>query len=446
MVKLRNLKGTKDYEVTEKLIQNTLIDIIKEEYEKFGFNPLETPILEYFDILSSKYAGGAEILEETYTLRDNGDRELALRYDLTVPFCRYVGMKGARALKLPFKRYEIGKVFRDGPVKLGRLREFYQCDADVVGSGKLLFDAECLAIMCKIFERLGKPFKIEVNNRKLLIGIINEAGIEDDNLASSIILSIDKLKKIGPDGVKDELIEKGVPASVFNPIFDYISITGDNGQLFDYYGENLNHKTGLKGLEELKTVFKYAEAMNIDQYLVFRPELARGLEIYTGTIFEAFFKESHISSSIGAGGRYDKIIGKFLGKNRKIPAVGFTIGIDVILSDILNAPNTYELFKMRKTAVDAMIIPIKIPYERILPIVTQMRNQGIKCEIYTRKKKGVQGGLGLADYYGIPVTVLIGSRELEANKLTIKDMIKEEQIQVSIEDAPSKIKEIIAKN
>ena len=446
MVELRNLKGTKDYDVPEKLLQNELLKIITGAYQAYGYNPLETPMIEFRDILSSKYAGGAEILKETYILSDNGERELALRYDLTVPFCRYVGMN-ERKMRLPFKRYEIGKVFRDGPIKLGRLREFYQCDADVVGSDNLIFDAEALAIMCTVYSKIA-DFKIEINNRKLLVGIIKDAGIESDDLASGIILSIDKYKKIGIKGIQDELMEKGIGPSTYEPIFEKIIVKDidnkSNWELIEYYEKNLTNELALQGIEELKTVLNYCEKMGIADNIIFRPELARGLEIYTGTIFEAFFKNSKITSSIGAGGRYDKIIGKFLSKERIVPAVGFTVGLDVIMSELMDNPENYPLIKLRKTAVEVLVVPMRVELGNVLSIITELRDLGIKCELYT-KKKGIKGGLSLANSMNIPISIIIGKRELDEGMVTIKDMIKEEQFNVKIDKCSQKVKELLQK-
>jgi len=375
MVELRNLKGTKDVNPQEKLIQNYLINIITSAFQKFGFNTLETPILGFFDILASKYAGGAEIVKEMFTLKDNGDRELALRYDLTVPFCRFVGMNPD--LKMPFKRYEIGKVFRDGPIKLGRLREFYQCDADVVGSTNLVYDAECLAIFYMIFTELGRPFYIEFNNRKLLFGIIKEAGIDGEDLASSIILSIDKLKKIGIQGVQDELVEKGIGLSTCEPIFKNISIKGSNKEILEYYEKNLKNDLAIEGIKEIRTILDYCDKMGISDKIRFRPELARGLEIYTGTVFETFLEESEITSSVGGGGRYDKIIGNFLNSENTVAAVGMSIGLYVILSDVLAAPDKYPQIGQKLTCTEVLIIPIKVDPDILLPIVIDLRRNGI---------------------------------------------------------------------
>ncbi|MHA1727947.1 MAG: histidine--tRNA ligase [Promethearchaeota archaeon] len=444
MVKLRNLKGTDDRKIEQCLILNEILAIITNYFEKYGFNPIETPTIEFNEILSSKYAGGTEILKEMYTLTDNGKRDLALRYDLTVPLCRYIGIN-ERELKFPFKRYEIGKIFRDGPIKLGRLREFYQCDADVVGSDELFYDAECLAIISSVLKQLGKDFFIELNNRKLLNGIIEDAGIKDKELASSIILSIDKAKKIGIKGVEKELIEKGIKPSTFESILKNIYKSAefeDNESLLNFYKNNISNKLALEGISELITILNYCDKMGIADKVVFRPELARGLEIYTGPIFEAFFKTSRVKSSIAGGGRYDKIIGNFLNKDRAIPAVGFSFGLEPIISDILMDPQNYPKIKKRKTSVEVMIIPIKIEIIEVLPIIRKLRESGIKCDIFT-KNKSIRDALGIANFFEIPVTVMIGEKELTSGNITVKDMKNEQQFSVKASEISLKIKQLL---
>lgn len=446
MVELRNLKGTVDKGNEQSLIQNHLLLLIKEEFERFGFNPLETPILEFNDILSSKYAGGEEILKEIYTLKDNGERDLALRYDLTVPLCKYIGMN-ERNLKFPFKRYEIGRVFRDGPVKLGRLREFYQCDADIIGSDKLIYDAECLAIISNVLKKLGKDFYIEINNRKFLTGVLKQSGIQDDDLASSIILSIDKLNKIGFKGVKKELIEKGIEKSAIESVFNVISVekgSKNNNELIDFYEKRLSNELALEGIKEIKTILRYCDKMGISKNINFRPELARGLSIYTGPVFEAFFSDSQIKSSIAGGGRYDKIIGNFLEKDREIPAVGFSFGLEPLISDIMLVPESYPNIERKKTTVDVMLIPIKIELEELIPLITNLRNDGINCEMYL-KKKGIKSGLGLVNFLEIPISVIVGKKELESGTIVIKDMKNEQQYSVEISKAVLKIDMILKK-
>ena len=201
---LKNVKGSMDFLPEEQMIRNKIIKILSDTFVEYGYLPVETTTLCYYDLLASKYAGGAEILKEVYKLKDQGERDLALRYDLTVPFAKIISMN--KGLNLPFRRYEIGKVYRDGPVKVGRNREFYQCDVDVCGLDGQLVEAELFGMAVTCFKRLGIDIKIEWNNRKFLSGIISLCGIKDEDI-SRVILSVDKLAKIGEDGVKEEIKE-----------------------------------------------------------------------------------------------------------------------------------------------------------------------------------------------------------------------------------------------
>ncbi|MHA1109923.1 MAG: histidine--tRNA ligase [Promethearchaeota archaeon] len=436
---LRNLKGTRDLNIKEKIIQNSIVRAFSEEFEKYGYNPLETPIIEFQEILASKYAGGAEILKEMYTFQDNGNRELALRYDLTVPFSRYVGMNPD--LKLPFKRYEFGKVFRDGPIKIGRYREFFQLDADMVGSDSLIYDAESIAIVLGAADALGFDIFVELNSRKLLFGILQEIGITSEDLAAKIILSIDKLKKIGMKGVQDELVERGIGITTCEQIFEKLSVKGSNQKKIEFLEKNLTDPLALEGLSEVKTILSYCKDMKIASKVKFRPELARGLEIYTGPVFEAFFKTSTITSSIAAGGRYDKIIGKFIGRDKKYPAVGISIGVDVILTEIMQNPDKYPKISKKETSVDVLLVPVKISVESLIPIMTKLRKGGIKCDFSL--DRNIRDSLGLASSFNIPICLILGKRELDAKMATIKNMVDGAQSQVKISNLLNSVQEIL---
>jgi len=212
-MKLQTAKGVRDISPEEQLLRQKVIDVLKNTFEKYGFAPLDTPIIERMDVLASKYAGGAEILKEMFQFKDQGERELGLRYDLTVPFCRFVSMNPN--LKMPFKRYAIGKVFRDGPVSTDRVREFTQCDVDITGTKSMLADAEFVNIFNDVFCELGIKFELRINNRKLLNGILETVGVKDE----SVILTIDKLDKIGERGVSEELKEKKLSDKQIKEIF-----------------------------------------------------------------------------------------------------------------------------------------------------------------------------------------------------------------------------------
>ncbi|MHA1969600.1 MAG: ATP phosphoribosyltransferase regulatory subunit [Candidatus Hodarchaeales archaeon] len=241
MVELSVLKGTKDRFPDEQILRERIITILKEAFKLYGFQPATTPILEPFEILASKYAGGAEILKETYKLTDQGGRSLGLRYDLSVPLSRLVGMNPN--IGRPFKRYEIGPCFRDGPIKKGRYREFIQCDADTVGVTSMLADAECLALSHHIFTELDLQVYMEVNNRKLLSGVLIAAGVPK-NLVNTTILSIDKMKKIGIDGVRSELDSKGVGEALTDEIFTYFEYEGPFLEILDKLEPRIDNSIG----------------------------------------------------------------------------------------------------------------------------------------------------------------------------------------------------------
>ncbi len=437
---LRNLKGTRDLNIKEKLIQNSIVRVFSEEFEKYGYNPLETPIMEFKDILASKYAGGAEILKEMYTFQDNGQRELALRYDLTVPFSRYVGM--TPDLKLPFKRYEDGKVFRDGPIKIGRYREFFQLDADLVGSDSLIYDTECIAIVLGAAATLGFDIYIELNSRKLLFGILQEIGITSEDLASKVILTIDKLKKIGMNGVQEELVEKGIGITTCEQIFEKLNAKGSNDKKIEFLEANLTNSLALEGLSEVKTILSYCKEMKIAGKVKFRPDLARGLEIYTGPVFEAFFKKSTITSAIAAGGRYDKIIGKFIGRDKIYPAVGISIGVDVILTEILQNPEKYPQIQQKETSVDVFLIPVKISADKLIPIMTKLRKAGVKCDFSL--DRNIRDSLGLASSLGVPICLILGKRELDEKTITMKNMVDGTQSQVKLSQLLNSVQEFLS--
>ncbi len=396
MIELQNAKGTRDIDIGEKIQINRIAKIITEVFEKYGFNPLQTPILERYETLAAKYAGGSEILKETFRLNDQGNRDLALRYDLTVPLARYVAMNPN--LKMPFKRYEIGEVFRDGPLKLGRYREFAQCDCDTIGSPCMLADAECLAIASEVFSRLKLKFIIRINNRKILDAILEEFNIPQDKRETAI-LSIDKLNKIEISGVKKELSEKGIKNAdrLLNVIF-----TND---LKDIKKLIKNQE----GINELNEVVKYARLLNVKN-LQIDVSLARGMAYYTGTIFEVYLKNSEIKSSVAGGGRYDKMIENFIGKD--IPAVGISFGINVIKEALKN--------KMEKNVAQFYLIPINT-LERSLSILTKLRQNNLKCDV-DLNNKGISKNLEYASKYEIPYVILIGKDEIKQNKIRLRDM------------------------
>lgn len=416
-MELMNVKGTSDNLPQKEVIKRNVINTLTDTFEKFGYLPLDTTILCYYDLLASKYSGGSEILKEVYTLTDQGDRKLGLRYDLTVPFSKVISMNAGKEINLPFKRYEVGKVFRDGPVKTGRAREFYQCDVDVCGIEGSYIEAEMLSMTSLAYKRLGIDIYIEVNNRKLLQGFIVDAGIPEE-IASNVILSVDKLAKIGESGVKKELEELQIEESKLNKLFSYFKCSIEELDNLD-----INNNYFIEGKEEIKELFNYVKELSLTECR-FTPYLARGLEIYTGTVWEVFDKEQRLTCAIGGGGRFDKIITNFIDDGNSYPAVGISFGI-VPICEILGS--NYE-----KSLYDLLIIPMNTEIES-LKLANNLREKGIKVIIEMNKRK-VKKALDSANKNNIPYVIILGENEINEKSLEIKDMNNSTNIKVSFDD------------
>jgi len=424
-MKLQTAKGVRDIPPEKKIARNRVVDTLKRVFELFGYNPLETPNIEKYDLLSSKYAGGDEILKETFKFKDQGKRELGLRYDLTVPFCRFVGMNPT--LKMPFKRYQVGRVFRDGPIKLGRYREFWQCDVDIVGCKEMTADAEILALTSSAFRKLGMDVMIKVNNRKLLNGILEEAGIEKNK--EDVILSIDKLEKIGKDDVIKELAEKGVNKNSITKALDLFKVKGDdNLKNLKFLKGIIKNDEGKQGIKELEDLFRYLKSFNVENVKL-EVSLARGLAYYTGTVFETFLIGSDIKNSVAAGGRYDNMISQFLGTDKEYPAMGISFGLDVITDAIRIKKEDDE---EEKSIVKIFIIPIGT-LEESLKIAGRLRQNGINIDI-DLSGRGVSRNLGYANYYKIPYVIFVGESELKENKVKLRNMKSGEENLVAVDE------------
>ncbi|MEK6984531.1 MAG: histidine--tRNA ligase [Nanoarchaeota archaeon] len=417
-------KGTRDFSPEEKILRDRIVTTLKEVFELYGFPPLETPVFEKFEVLASKYAGGAEILKETFRLKDQGGRELGLRYDLTVPLARYVGMNPS--MKMPFKRYQIGEVFRDGPIASARYRQFSQCDVDVVGSSSIATDAEIIALIYAAFCKLSLKFVIKVNNRKLLNDILDYCGIEKSN-QEAVILSIDKLAKLGVNVVKNELREQNVDDKKINTISDIINIKGSNQQKIAQLKNILKDSEGLLEVEQLLNFLK-----SLDLTAEFDVSLARGLTYYTGTVIETFLKNSNVKSSVCAGGRYDNMIGDFLGKGN-YPAAGVSFGFDRIYDALIENQKTKQ-----KTNTKVYVIPIKALNES-MKIVQQLRDAGINTDI-DLMDKGPSKNLDYANSLGIPYVIFVGKKELQEKKIKLRDMKSGEEQLLGIDEITEKLK------
>lgn len=427
-IELRNVKGTTDYSPKEQYIRNYISDTLKKVFEKYGFKPLQTPLLCYYDLLALKYDEENDILKEVYKVSDQGNRNLALRYDLTVPFAKYIAIN--QNTKLPFKRYEIGEVFRNGPVKLGRDREFIQCDVDTVGIEGQLVEAEFVALYVEAYKELGIDVIIKYNNRKFLSGIIIEAGIPDE-LVTDTITVIDKFEKLTKEELEKEFLKIGVNKDQIEKLYQFLQM--DAEELVNIKSENEILNEGIKELETLK---KYVEELNLAEYVQFSPSLARGQEYYTGTVFEVYDAKGDIKSSIGGGGRYDKMITDFINDGKQYPAVGISFGLNVI----------YEILKEReefiqKALTDIFIIPMGTEIE-CLKIAETLRKADFKVEVEMKTRK-MKKSLEYANEENIPYVFILGEDELKQNQVSVKDMKNKTQTTISLENLVEDFKKLL---
>lgn len=416
-INTQNLKGVTDYYGKEQLIRNKIIDTLKQTFENYGYSPLDSSILYNYDVLAYKYQDGAEILNEIYTLRDQGNRELGLRYDLTIPFCKVISNE--KDLRLPFRRYEIGKVFRNGPVKLGRCREFYQCDIDIVGIDGTDIEVEQILLVLNVFEKLGINIVVKWNNRKLMSSLIKYIGIEEEKI-DLVIGTIDKLEKLS----KEELIKEFAKIDI-NPekVSELLEIFTQD---IDYYNNlKLSDDLYKEGMSEINELNNKLKKLNILDKTKFTPTLARGLSIYTGTVFEFYDKDLRLTCSLGGGGRYNKIITDFISDGNIYPAVGLSFGLEPI----------YTILKEKlekENLIDVYIIPMETEIE-CLQLAENLRKNNINVLVELNKRK-VKKCFEYANKENIKYVIVIGSNEVESNSYTIKDMNSKEQYNMTEEE------------
>jgi len=427
-MELMNARGTRDFGPEDKIVRQKVIDMLRRTFELYGFSPLETPIIERLDVLAAKYAGGAEILKETFKFNDQGKRELCLRYDLTVPLARFVGMNPT--MKMPFKRYAIGRVFRDGPVKTGRYREFWQCDVDIIGAKSMLADAQCVQIASKFFDTLGLDVKIEVNNRKLLDGMMETAGIDEDQ-RMGVILEIDKLKKTGLESVKREIEKKGVSEESVTKLIKILAISGSNQEKIEKLKELVQNENGFEGIAEIEEMLTYVDEKNV----VFNIALSRGLSYYTGPVFEVFLTdEKKFGSSLAGGGRWDNMIGDFLGGKKEYAAVGISFGIEPITAVM----GMDESDVKSKTVTKLYVIPIQTQ-DKCVEICQELRGLGVSVDMDIMGR-GISKNLDYANKMGIPNVLFVGEDEIKAGKYKLKDMTSGEEGMFTAEEVGEKLK------
>lgn len=429
---IQNVKGGYDYLPKEQRIRNYINNIIKETFEEFGFLSIETPILCYYDMLIDKYDEGNDILKEIYRLKDQGNRNLGLRYDLTVPFAKFIALN-KNNISFPFKRYEINKVFRDGPVKVGRDREFTQCDADVVGISGQLIEAELLSLFVQAFQKLNIDIIIKYNSRNLMIGLILESGVDED-LVSSITTILDKKDKLSSSEFRLALSEVGLNRRQISFINKFFSMNLDD--LLEYFFNTKNEYIR-KGLEEVSNLNKYLKELEIDDICEVSISLARGQNYYTGNVFEVYEKNGKIKGSIGAGGRYDKIIGNFIGDGESYPTVGISFGLSSIY-ELLKNSNLFD----NQSQTDILIIPINTDIE-CLKIANEIRSFGFCVEVEMTNKK-IKKSMDFANKEKIPYVIVLGEDELKKKSFILKNMFNGNVTEVRMNELDI-IKELIIK-
>ncbi|MGE6365381.1 histidine--tRNA ligase [Bacillus paramycoides] len=418
-MEIKNVKGTKDYLPEEQVLRNKIKRACEDTFERYGCKPLETPTLNMYELMAYKYGGGDEILKEIYTLQDQGKRELALRYDLTIPFAKVVAMNPN--IRLPFKRYEIGKVFRDGPIKQGRFREFIQCDVDIVGVESVIAEAELMGMAFELFRTLNLDVQIQYNNRKLLTGILESINIPTE-LTNDVILSLDKIEKIGIDGIRKDLQNRGIIEETVEIICDTVQSCIE----FDItdFEKAFNNTLVTNGVNELQQLQQYLLALGIKESTIFNPFLARGLTMYTGTIYEIFLKDGSITSSIGSGGRYDNIIGAFRGDNMSYPTVGISFGLDVIYTALQKQETT-------ASTADLFIIPLGTELQ-CLQIAQKLRaTTSLKVELELAGRK-LKRALNYANKENIPYVLIIGEEEITTETVVLRNMKEGTEVKIPL--------------
>ena len=431
----RTLSGFMELLPAAQMKMEKMMETLRKSYSVYGFTPLDTPVIESAEVLLAK--GGGETEKQIYRF-SKGDSDLALRFDLTVPLAKYVAANYAN-LSFPFRRYQIGKVYRGERAQRGRFREFYQADIDIIGDGRLdiINEAEIPAIIYRTFTALGlKKFKIKVNNRKLLNGFYALAGMSEK--AGDIMRCVDKLDKIGAVKVRQLLMDElHMFSHKADDVMDFMAISGTNAEVI----AGLERYRGMnelfdEGLEELITVTKYLSDFGVpEENFAVDLSIARGLDYYTGTVYETEMTEHPEIGSICSGGRYDDLAGYYTDKT--LPGVGISIGLTRLFY-VLNEQGLLSDETVSAPA-DALVIPMTEELGFAISAATVLRDAGVRTQLYCEKKK-FKAKMSYADKLGIPYVVLIGEDEMAEGVVAVKDMLSGQQQKLSPEEAAAFIK------
>ena len=433
-IKPRTLSGFMELPPDKQVQMDKMRAVLAETYARYGFTPLDTPAIEAAEVLLAK--GGGETEKQIYRFQ-KGDADLSLRFDLTVPLAKYVALH-YNDLAFPFRRYQIGKVYRGERAQRGRFREFYQADIDIIGDGKLDItnEAEIPSIIYQTFTSLGLTrFQIRVNNRKILNGFYAMLGLTEQS--GDIMRTVDKLDKIGAGKVRTCLTEDvGLTAEQADEIMRFISITGSNRQVLDALaGYQGRHKLFDQGLEELNTVTRYLSAFGVpEENFAVDLTIARGLDYYTGTVYETTLLDHPEIGSVCSGGRYDNLAEYYT--DRQLPGVGISIGLTRLFyvlgeQGLLNP-------QLPTAPADVLILPMTQDLTPAIRLATRLRSAGVRTQLYTEQKK-FKAKMNYADKLGVPYVVFLGDDEIAAGQVACKDMTSGEQTKLSFEDTLSRI-------
>ena len=431
-VKPKTLPGFMELLPNEQILFNKMRETIQKSYEKYGFLPLDTPIIEDANVLLAKAGGETE--KQIYRF-EKGENDLALRFDLTVPLAKYV-TEYYDKLSFPFKRYQIGKVYRGEKPQRGRYREFYQCDVDIIGDGRLsiLNDAEIPSIIYNTFKKLGfDEFTICINNRKILNGLFASLNLENE--APEILRIIDKIDKIGPDEVRNELLKETEKSKV-DTIIKFIAIDGDNEEKIKALEEmQITNEVFVEGLDDLKQVLKFIKIFGVpSENVKVDLTIARGLDYYTGTVYETFLNKYRNLGSVCSGGRYDNLAEYYT--DRKMPGVGISIGLSRLFfqledNNIISTEGQY--------ISDALIVSMTDNYDMCAEVATILRDNDLNVQINIEDQK-LGKKFKYADNLNVPYVIIIGEDEIKNNVVTLKQMSTGNQETIKIEEAIKIIK------
>lgn len=431
LVEPRTLKGFQDYLPEDAIARKRVIRTIEGVFEKYGFLPLETPALEYLDVLSG--TGGDEVNQELFRLESPEGEEISLRFDLTVPFARLLAQYPDK-LKVPVRRYAIGPVWRADKPGPGRFRQFTQFDADIAGTDSVAADGEIIAIMVEIMQTLRAPsYRVLINNRKLIDALLEDCGIHEEASQKHVLRVVDKLDKVGLDNIRLELgpgrvDDSGDPipgvqldGDTIGKILDFVAVKGTSrADIVANLGQLLpDTDLSRRALDEMRELAEVLEGLGVDEdHACFDPSLARGLDYYTGPVFETIIPEAKKFGSVMGGGRYNGLVGRFL--DREIPATGTSVGLDRLMA----ALTKLKVIEPSKTTVQVLVVSLgEIPKAETLRLASELRAAGIRTEAYFGKKMRMKDQLSHADRHEIPVAVILGEDEYARGEVSVKDLL-----------------------